>query len=383
MPLKRDTGEFPIALAGRGWRAPAERDAVPVYEKGRGVMAGLLTDSERLVIPHVAMPFPRNRHGDQRAAHELTREWALRHSVMPPDLVEQYLDDLRYTDLIGGYYVGAPLPVLTAINDFSLWFFVWDDFHDRDIRLRRDAAWARLRDGLHRAMADPRARPRGPEPLVVAFADCAARLRGALSGQWAARFARHFHATIDAYDQEYRNRVAGRVPTVGQYLALRRHTFGMWSWIDCLELAAEYELPDRVYWSGPYQRAALASQEFSAWYNDLHSMPKEIAAGDFHNLGIVLAEHEGLSVQQAAEQLAIRVAERVTDYRREEYCVRRLLDNLGADAELRAGVERCLFNMRNWISSVYWFHYESARYRVESWADPASPPYFRGRDQNK
>jgi len=30
-------------------------------------------------------------------------------------------------------------------------------------------------------------------------------------------------------------------------------------------------------------------------------------AGDLHNFGIVLAEHEGLPVQQAAEQLAIRV----------------------------------------------------------------------------
>jgi epi-isozizaene synthase len=300
---------------------------------------------------------------------------------MPPDLVSALLDDLHYTDLIAGYYVGAPLPVLTAINDFSLWFFVWDDRHDHDIRHRRSDSWSRLRDALHRALDDPRVDIRQAGPLVSAFADCVMRLCGTLSSRWTARFTEHFHATIDAYDQEFRNRIAGTIPAVEEYLALRRHTFGMWIWIDCLELAAECELPDQVRAAAPYQQAALASQEFAAWYNDLHSMPKEIAAGDFHNLGIVLAHQYDMPFQQAAECAAQRIRERITDYEQAERAVRQLLDDLRVAPVLRAGVERCLFNMRNWISSVYWFHYESGRYRMDTWEDPARPPYFRDTEQ--
>jgi epi-isozizaene synthase len=334
----------------------------------------------RLSIPDIEIPFPRNRHDEQHLAHQMTRTWAVTHSVMAPDLVSAFLDDLCYTDLIGGYYVGAPLPVLAAINDFSLWFFVWDDRHDRDIRHRRYGAWSRLRDALHLALDEPRRDLRQADPLVGAFSDCVVRLCGLLSGRWNTRFVTHFHATIDAYDREYQNRITGTVPTVEQYLALRRHTFGMWVWIDCLELAADFELPDLVRTSAPYQRAALASQEFSAWYNDLHSMPKEIAAGDFHNLVIVLAHQEHLSIPQAAEHVICRLQDRIVDYENEERKVLRLMDDIQAGPELRVGVERCLFNMRNWISSVYRFHYESGRYRVDSWVDPAKPPYVRDPD---
>jgi epi-isozizaene synthase len=267
------------------------------------------------------------------------------------------------------------LPILTAINDFSLWFFIWDDRHDQDIRSRHDVAWSRLRDDLHLALDGPGRNLHHPDPMVAAFSDCIRRLFGELRSQWDKRFAAHFHATIEAYDEEYRNRTAEIMPTVEQYLALRRHTFGMWVWIDCLELAAGFELPDSVRTSRSYQRAALASQEFAAWFNDLHSMPKEIAAGDFHNLGILLAHHGNLSMPRAAERLAHLVRRRIVDFQKEENEVVRLLDILESGAELRAGVARCLFNMRNWISSVYWFHHESARYRVESWDDPAKPPY--------
>lgn len=331
-------------------------------------------------LPGIRVPFPRHRHRQQEKARRLTREWAVAQRVMAPDLVAAFLDDLRYTDLIAGYYVGAPLPVLVAINDFSLWFFAWDDRHDRDIVHHRHGAWARLRQALHSALDAPRRHLHDPDPLVASFSDCVGRLYEPFSHEWTARFAAHFHATIDAYDQEYRNRTTGAVPTVAGYLELRRRTFGMLVWIDCLELAAQCELPPRIYASDAYQRAGLASQEFSAWYNDLHSMPKELAAGDFHNLGIVLAEEQNLTARQAAAQVAGMVQHRITDYQAQERRVRALLDEIAADATLRAGTERCLFNMRNWISSVYWFHYESGRYRVSSWADPAKPPYIRDPD---
>lgn len=43
--------------------------------------------------------------------------------------------------------------------------------------------------------------------------------------------------------------------------------------------------------------------------------------------------------------------------------------------ELSAAVRACVRNMRNWFSTVYWFHHESGRYRVDSWDDRSTPPY--------
>ena len=50
---------------------------------------------------------------------------------------------------------------------------------------------------------------------------------------------------IEAYDREFRNRTDGTVPTVEEYLELRRLTFAHWIWTDLLEPSAGSELPDR------------------------------------------------------------------------------------------------------------------------------------------
>ena len=73
------------------------------------------------------------------------------------------------------------------------------------------------------------------------------RLYSFLPQTWNARFARHFHAVIEAYDREFRNRTEGVVPTVEEYLALRRLTFAHWIWTDLLEPSARLRTPGRPY----------------------------------------------------------------------------------------------------------------------------------------
>ncbi|GHD90291.1 Epi-isozizaene synthase [Streptomyces naganishii JCM 4654] len=298
---------------------------------------------------------------------------------MPADKVEEYADGLCYTDLMAGYYLGAPDEVLQAIADYSAWFFVWDDRHDRDIVHGRPAAWRRLRQALHTALDSPQDHLHHQDALVAAFADSVLRLYSFLSPDWNARFARHFHAVIEAYDQEFHNRTEGVVPTVGEYLALRRLTFAHWIWTDLLEPSAECELPDAVRKHPAYRRPALLSQEFAAWYNDLCSLPKEIAGDEVHNLGISLVKHEGLTLEEAVTEMRRRIEECISDFLDAENEALRLADRLADGTvrgkELGAAVRACVGNMRNWFSSVYWFHHESGRYMVDSWDDRSTPPY--------
>ncbi len=298
---------------------------------------------------------------------------------MPADKVEEYADGLCYTDLMAGYYVGAADEVLQAIADYSAWFFVWDDRHDRDIVHGRPAAWRRLRFRLHAALDSPRDHLHHEDPLVAGFADSMVRLYSFLPRTWNARFARHFHEVIEAYDREFRNRVEGIVPTVEEYLALRRRTFAHWIWTDLLEAGAGCELPEPVRSHPAYRRAALLSQEFAAWYNDLCSLPKEIAGDEVHNLGISLIKHEGLTLEEAVAEIRRRVEECIAEFLVAEQDALRLSDELADGTvhgkELSAAVQVCVRNMRNWFSAVYWFHHESGRYRVDSWDDRSTPPY--------
>lgn len=131
---------------------------------------------------------------------------------MPADKVEEYADGLCYTDLMAGYYIGAPDDVLQAIADYSAWFFVWDDRHDRDVVHGRASAWRKLRFRLHAALDAPRDHLHHQDPLVAGFADSMVRLYSFLGENWNKRFALHFHAVIDAYDREFRNRPPAPFP---------------------------------------------------------------------------------------------------------------------------------------------------------------------------
>ncbi|MFF1450577.1 epi-isozizaene synthase [Streptomyces sp. NPDC058274] len=332
-----------------------------------------------LSLPVIETAFPRQLHPYWPRLQEKTRAWLLEKRLMSPDKVQEYADGLCYTDLMAGYYIGAPEEVLQAIADYSAWFFVWDDRHDRDIVHGRPAAWRRLRFQLHAALDSPRDHLHHKDPLVAAFADSMVRLYSFLSKRWNARFAGHFHAVIDAYDREFHNRTSGTVPTVEEYLELRRLTFAHWIWTDLLEPSAGCEIPARVREHPAFRRAALLSQEFAAWYNDLCSLPKEIAGDEVHNLGISLIQHEGLTIEEAVTEVRRRVEECIDEFRAAEKEVLRLAETLADGTaqgrELSCAVKACLSNMRNWFSSVYWFHHESGRYMVDNWDDRSTPPY--------
>ncbi|GAA2243851.1 Epi-isozizaene synthase [Streptomyces ruber] len=298
---------------------------------------------------------------------------------MPADKVAEHADALCYTDLIAGYYMGAADEVLQAIADYSAWFFVWDDRHDRDVVHGRSTAWRRLRHRLHVALDSPQDHLYHRDPLVAGFADSVVRLYSFLGRKWNTRFARHFHAVIEAYDREFHNRTRNIVPTVEEYLELRRLTFAHWIWTDLLEPSAGHELPTAVRKHPAYRRAALLSQDFAAWYNDLCSLAKELAGAEVHNLGISLVHHGGMTPEEAEADLRRRVEECAFAFLDAEKDVERLAvsvdDGSLRGRQLGAAVRACVGNMRNWFSSVYWFHHESGRYMVDSWADRSTPPY--------
>ncbi|WP_282701888.1 epi-isozizaene synthase [Streptomyces sp. CC219B] len=332
-----------------------------------------------LSLPVIEAAFPRQLHPYWPRLQEKTRTWLLEKRLMSADKVAEYADGLCYTDLMAGYYIGAPDEVLQAIADYSAWFFVWDDRHDRDIVHHRPDAWRRLRFRLHAALGSPEDHLHHEDPLVAGLADSVGRLYSFLSPTWNARFARHFHTVIEAYDREFHNRTNGVVPTVEEYLALRRLTFAHWIWTDLLEPSAGQELPDTVRKHPAYRRAALLSQEFAAWYNDLCSLPKELAGDEVHNLGISLIKHEGLTLEEAVTEVRRRVEECISEFLVAEREALALADELADGTlkgkELSAAVRACVCNMRNWFSTVYWFHHESGRYMVDSWDDRSTPPY--------
>ncbi|WP_267954836.1 terpene synthase family protein [Burkholderia pseudomallei] len=215
-------------------------------------------------IASLERSFERRFDPHRRALHAHCVRWIGEQSLAPAGSPPADLRALRYPDLVAGYYVGAPPAVLEAIAGLSVWFFVWDDRHDEDARRLRRAAWARLRDALCAVLASPRARVADAEPIVGALSDCIVlRIRAWLSDAWNRRFTGHLRQVIDAYDDEFRARLAAHIPTRDAYMRLRERTFGCEVWLDCLELAAGRALPDAVRAAPPYRLAGPARRSNS------------------------------------------------------------------------------------------------------------------------
>ncbi|SMF99602.1 terpene synthase family protein [Burkholderia singularis] len=326
-------------------------------------------------IPLVESAFVLRHHEDGLRLREHSRRWMLEHRLVPVDVVGTQADGLRYTELVASYSVGAPFDALCAISDLSIWFFVWDDKHGRYAFHHQHGQWAALRDALYRVVDAPAAYSHDAEPLLSGLADCLLRFHALMSEHWNTSIAEHLRAVIHAYDIEYRERINNYVPPIDDYVKLRAGTFGYRVWLDCLELAAGRTLPADIRQWGEYRRAGLASQEFAGWYNDLCSIRKELAAGELHNLGITMIKHRGLSVGDAIDEVRERVITRVEDFLLAERAALERVDRANLPSEIADAVRHCVFNMRNWISSVYWFHHASERYNVNAWADRSHPPY--------
>ncbi|WP_342336445.1 terpene synthase family protein [Burkholderia pseudomallei] len=214
-------------------------------------------------IASIERSFERRFDPHRRALHAHCVRWIGEQSLAPAGSPPADLRALRYPDLVAGYYVGAPPAVLEAIAGLSIWFFVWDDRHDEDARRLRRAAWARLRDALGAVLASPPARVADAEPIVGALSDCIVRIRARLGDAWNRRFTGHLRQMIDAYDDEFRARLAARIPTRDAYMRLRERTFDCEARLDCLELAAGRALPEAVRAAPPYRLAGPARRSNS------------------------------------------------------------------------------------------------------------------------
>jgi hypothetical protein len=143
-------------------------------------------------------------------------------------------------------------------------------------------------------------------PLAGALADVWTRTRARTSPDWQARFVKHVAEYLAANAWEADNRSRGRIPPVAEYTRMRRHSAAT---------AMFFDLAEALGTAGPvagrYGQAGLAllrlhADNIVAWFNDLVSWPKEAAAGDPHNLVIVVRHELRLSVAEAIRHVVDR-----------------------------------------------------------------------------
>ncbi len=207
--------------------------------------------------------------------------------------------------LTAGFYPQAQMEQLVFANRLLLWAFTVDDLADETEAGRQTSQLAallsRFQQVMHGEAPDP------AEPLELALAELMEGYRAFGDAEEELDFIQAMAAYFGAMLWEANNRLCGWVPDLGSYQMLRPAAGAVPPFWHLIGPVNNVRLPDDTSCRNELDRLSTLAGRLVCWHNDVLSHEKERAAGDVHNLCIVL-EHARRLSPQAALRDAVRFA---------------------------------------------------------------------------
>jgi hypothetical protein len=260
-----------------------------------------------------------------------------------------------FESLAVGAYGGWPFPFadvehLETITRFlTLWIY-YDDVIEGAGEGRETQLAAAL-------CGEPNAKL-GESPCLRGFWEVARRYRAVMSGGWLARHAGRYLEWVRSVRSEapiaLRYQASRRLPSVEEYLELRRMTIGILPTLTFIEYVTERELPDEVRHNPAFQAIERIAAELVAIPNDLFGYSKDRLSSWVNAVSCAAAEKGG-SIPDAMALCAERHNRRVVE-------LRRLEKTLLAQVADRALVEEWLRKLHHVIHGFARWHDVAPRY---------------------
>ncbi len=259
---------------------------------------------EHLILPRFYCPFPPEIHPQVEQVHEHTFHWARSHRLLQRERAIQRFNASRFAWLAARVHARTHFDELALTNDFFTWLFMLDDQFDDSNVGRQPERMKVVVDRLLTVLGIERGEGIQPleGPVADALVDLWERARPLTTPRWQRRFAGHLRDYLDAYIWETGNRARGETPDVTIYIQKRQDAGAMHLALDYIDLAEHVELPPEIYEGTLIQALLLTINNIVCWQNDIVSVEKEMAHGDFSNLVLVLQKAYGYTLQEAAEK---------------------------------------------------------------------------------
>jgi hypothetical protein len=284
------------------------------------------------------------------------------------ELVQKEAAALRFSRADFAWFAGRTYPTadegdLQLVADCFAWLFFLDDQLD-DGSFGRNLAQVqtlqlKLADILLSPHRSAKAQPglSGSPPLVRALADLWERLDGRTTAGWRSRFVGHVASGASAAEWEAANRIRQTVPDEATYIEKRRHTGAIYVCMDLIEVVERIDMPRSIYESPSFREALNAACDVVCWTNDVCSLDKEHALGEYHNLVSIVEHKRGLRREDAVEHVIHEIAAAVERFRTLEPELLRTFD------AQRDSVGRYLAGMRSWMRGNVDWSLTTLRYR--------------------
>ncbi|KAG8730140.1 hypothetical protein FRC12_020472 [Ceratobasidium sp. 428] len=210
-------------------------------------------------------------------------------------------------------YSDADLEHLRPSMDFILWLFAFDDMIDEG-GLRDNVNGTKLAvdvtmNCLHN--------PDSAEPkfkIAASLLSFFNRMRANSTPGTIKRFVDSAYLYTQAILQQTVNRSVDDVPTVEEFIQLRRDTSAVKMVFAVLEYSLGLDLPDEVHNDPIVAELALAGNDILTWANDVYSFPIEQARGDTQNLVFITMWDKQLNLEDAMEYVDELTRKRTQEY---------------------------------------------------------------------
>ncbi|GII27517.1 4-epi-cubebol synthase [Planotetraspora mira] len=308
-------------------------------------------------IPSLTCPFPSavNPHVDE--VDRDTLAWlATSGMVDDPEQLERF-QRAAYGWLGARTYPYASRELCQLVTDWCVWLFAFDDaFCESD---RRAAEIARALPQLYvvvddLAGDDPHGSKQVDDPFARALLDIKARITVHGGPDQLDRWRTVTKDYLFAQVWEAANREDDVVPTVDDYLFMRRRTGAMLTVFALIDVAAGERLTPEE-WRHPAVHAMTEhANDVVVWDNDLISYAKEQSGANVrNNLVSVLSGHTGRSIQEAMDRIGQMRDQAVADM----VTLGPVLESLGSPA-----VTAYARGLEYWISGSVDYSLTSSRY---------------------
>ena len=310
-----------------------------------------LPNWEQLTL-RAQVPTRARLHEAWRAAELATRAWVRRHKLATNRTARLRLRRARMSRLVGRFYPDASTQGLCLATDALSWAFVLDDIGDESPDGRDASRMAKRLGPLERVLDTRDASALQSDALASGLYDLDARVAGQCTPTQAAAFRDGVREFFAGLVWEAGNRQQGRTPPLEEFVEMRPAAGAATMFIALLEILGDYEVPAAWRATESAQRLETAARNCMCWVNDLYSIVKELQHGDVHNLVLVTAAAQEVSLPVAAERALVRYNEEIA-----------LFGRLSAAAQLPVEARAFVRGLADMIAGTRAWTLESARYR--------------------
>lgn len=322
------------------------------------------------------IPFPVRTNPRWSAVQEETKTWAVKHGLIESKETERRFNDLAYARLVGKACPDAEGSDLELLSQWITFLFVLDDQQDNAVFTQRLDAFTALQIDLLDILVSKGEVGSQEGHLQSALADLCRRTSEQATSEQYGRLIANMQMVFNGQRSENLYRLATVIPSVHDFIAIRRAASTVHVNLGLIELCADVHIPSSVYEMSDYQELINSVADVTCWCNDIWSAERDHANRDPINYVTVLQD-SGLQFQEAVDAAVSAVRVRVRENLQAEG---RLLGSLRRLDLPKCDVEsiRAAIGLgRNWLAgATQWYREETARLLYHYSAAPGTNPEF-------